>query len=288
MVENRSRKCQTAAMIRLGRNRGGYLGETIDLPQVLRDIRAHAHRLGWRADLMSAESGIELLAFSRPPLGNAAWTPRIYVSSGIHGDEPAGPLAIQRLFQMDAFPPHAWFWCCPCLNPTGFVRGTREAASGHDLNRDYRHRETPEVRAHVAWLQRQPMFDAAFCLHEDWEADGFYVYELNPTDQPSLAKVIVDAVREVCPIDLSTRIDGREAHGAVIRPCLDPVTRPEWPEAFYLIQNKTRLSYTLEAASDYALHVRVCALEAGLRAAFNAVAQTPSRTPESTGTQPPP
>jgi hypothetical protein len=45
--------------------------------------------------------------------------------------------------------------------------------------------------------------------------------------------------------------------------------RPQWPEAVYLVtQNKTRLSYTFEAPSDFPLPVRVAALGAAVRAAL--------------------
>ena len=105
------------------------------------------------------------------------------------------------------------------------------------------------------------------CLHEDWEAHGFYVYEVNPDNRPSLAEKMVAVVRGVCPIDHSPLIDGREARDGIIRPNIDPALRPEWPEAFYLVMHHTRLSYTLEAPSDFPLAVRVAALVAATKAA---------------------
>ncbi|MCX6894994.1 MAG: hypothetical protein NTZ16_05735, partial [Verrucomicrobia bacterium] len=137
-----------------------------------------------------------------------------------------------------------------------------------DLNRDYRHLETEEIAAHVRWLERQPAFDVALCLHEDWESHGFYVYELNPDQKPSLAGKMVEAVAKVCPIDLSSVIEGREAKGGIINPSLDPATRLQWPEAFWLLQHKTRHSCTLEAPSDFPLETRVNALVAGVNAAL--------------------
>ena len=127
---------------------------------------------------------------------------------------------------------------------------------------------TAEVRAHVAWLESQPSFDLAFCLHEDWEAHGFYLYELNPDGRPSCAREMINSVSAVCPVDLSPLIEGRAASGGLINPNLDPNSRPQWPEAFWLLQNKTRQSYTLEAPSDFPLSVRVAALVAATRAAL--------------------
>ncbi len=268
-------------MTRLGRNQGRYFGETIQVDEVLRQIVGAARRHRWTVECLPALAGTSLIALTRPPLQSVPWAPRIYLSSGIHGDEPAGPLALQRLLESDAFPKAAWFWCCPCLNPSGFPRNTRESAEGVDLNRDYRHRRSPEIQTHVAWLERQPVFDLSLCLHEDWEAAGFYVYELNPNGRESLAPVMMASVGDVCPIDLSPLIDGRPAVEGLIRPILDPSTRPEWPEALYLIQNKTRLSYTLEAPSDFQIETRVTALETAVRAALGAFVQPPPESARS-------
>jgi hypothetical protein len=255
---------------RLGKNVGGYFGEIIDIRLLLRDIKAAAQANGWTSEAFYKTGDLELLALHRAPLSAPDSKPptRIYISTGIHGDEPAGPLAVLRLLRENRWPEHTELWICPCLNPTGFVLNTRENDARKDLNRDYRHFETGEVIAHVRWLQRQPNFDVTLCLHEDWESHGFYVYELNPDHRPSQAEKMVKGVAHVCPIDLSPVIEGREAHGGVIRPNLDPSSRPQWPEAFWLIQNKTRQSCTLEAPSDFPLSTRVDALVAGVNAVF--------------------
>ncbi|HKW29582.1 MAG TPA: M14 family metallocarboxypeptidase [Verrucomicrobiae bacterium] len=257
-------------MERLGRNHGGYHGETIDVRAVLRDLETTAQQRGWTSEIFGQQGEFNLLALRRAPpsLRTPHSALRIYLSSGIHGDEPAGPLAALRLLQENHWPPNAELWFCPCLNPVGFVLNRRENPDGKDLNRDYRHWETAEVRAHIAWLERQPRFDLYLCLHEDWESHGFYLYEQNPDQRPALAEKIVEAVRKVCPIDPSEVIENRPAYGGIIRPDLDPNTRPQWAEAFYLIVNKSRLGCTLEAPSDFPLPVRVNALVMGVNAAM--------------------
>ncbi len=257
-------------MQRLNKNKGGYHGETIDIRAVLRDIETAARQHGWTAETFGHQGEFKLLALHRRPPStlNPQLSTKVYLSAGIHGDEPAGPLAALRLLQENHWPANAELRFCPCLNPTGFALNRRENAEGKDLNRDYRHLETAEVRAHIAWLERQPRFDLCLCLHEDWESHGFYVYELNPENRPSLAEGMVARIANVCPIDPSAVIEGREARGGIIRPNLDPQTRPQWAEAFYLIVNKTRLSYTLEAPSDFPMPARVNALVAGVNAAL--------------------
>lgn len=242
---------------RLGRNAGRYHGETIRIGEVLERLAASAVRRGWVADPILDAGDLILPAWIRR---RPHATRRLYLSTGIHGDEPAGPLVAGELVEADQWPEDLEVWLCPCLNPTGFRENRRENAAGIDLNRQYAHLEAEEVRAHVEWLQRQPGFDLAVCLHEDWESNGFYLYELNPDGRPSHAEAMIRAVSSVCPIDLAPEIEGRPAQGGIIRPQSDPLQRPHWPEAFYLLMHKTRLSYTLEAPSDFALAVRVRAL----------------------------
>jgi hypothetical protein len=276
-------------MQRLGKNIRGYSGETIDIHAVQRDCVAAAQAHSWTVEAIHP-APIPMLGLTRRasrhpqhPISAAAPVlhssvaegglqsgdaPRLYISSGIHGDEPAGPLAARRLLQEDAWPPGLDIWLCPCLNPTGFVLNHRENGEGLDLNRQYRAPEAAETLAHVAWLKRQPRFDLCLCLHEDWEAHGFYLYELNTDGLPSLAEAIIGRVAQACPIDHSQTIEGRPAQNGIIRPDLDPRTRPQWPEAFFLITHKTRLSYTLEAPSDFPLTVRVSALVAAVTTAL--------------------
>jgi protein MpaA len=263
-------------MQKLGRNHGRYRGESIDIHAVLADCHAAAGRAGWTTEVFSTAIAPPLVAFHRAPKGvsrgkegmaNLFHAPRrIYLSTGIHGDEPAGPLAIRQLLIEDRWPADAELLICPCLNPTGFPLNQRESAAGVDLNRDYRKPQSAEVRAHLGWLARQGVFDLTICLHEDWESHGFYLYEVNPDGRPSAAPRMISAVEAQCPIDRSAVIEGRPADGGIIRPQIDLAGRPDWPEAFYLITHHTRLSYTLEAPSDFPLGTRVTALTTAVNA----------------------
>src|SRR5688572_20217769 len=144
----------SSSIQRLGRNKNAYLGETIDIRQVLRDDVEAAHKFGWQIEELPVTPGVDLVAFRRHAIGprlKPDTSRKIYISTGIHGDEPAGPLAIRQLMLEDRWPANAEIWVCPCLNPTGFLLNRRESAKGVDLNRDYRHLQTDEIRAHVAW-----------------------------------------------------------------------------------------------------------------------------------------
>ena len=252
-------------MQRLGKNLGGYFGEQIDVSHILDEIEHLAEAHNWTAETFHRTARLRWLALKRT-VSHARR--RVYISAGIHGDEPAGPLAAQQLLRENRWPENAEIVLLPCLNPVGFSQNRRENPLGIDLNRDYLDSRSEEIRAHLAWLKLQPGFDLCFCLHEDWESHGFYIYELNPDRKPSLAETMVAAVAQVCPIDHAEIIEGREAQGGIIRPNLDPRTRPLWPESFWLLQHKTRLSYTLEAPSDFSLETRVKALVTAVQAAL--------------------
>jgi murein peptide amidase A len=258
---------------RLGKNKGRYCGESIDIHAVLQDIEQAIADKSWLCDRIHLESlsgkrKAEFIAYRRG-ISNAKHS--IYLSTGIHGDEPAGPLAVLQLLRENTWPKDTAIWLCPCLNLTGFPENKRENYAGVDLNRDYRHLVTEEIRTHVSWLGQQPNFDVTLCLHEDWESQGFYLFEQNPDSKASFSERIISSVEEICPIDRSPEIEGWPAQNGIIRPGVNPDERPQWPESVYLIKNKTRLAYTLEAPSDFPLNVRVASLVTACRTVLNAL-----------------
>jgi protein MpaA len=255
-------------MERLGKNLGKYLGETIDIRGVLEKVEAVARQCGWAQEIFYDGGDFKLFALHRNSRDEAN-RKRFYISTGIHGDEPAGPVAALKLLQENRWPDNLELWMCPCLNPIGFTLNTRENAKGLDLNRGYLNSVPAEILAHIAWLERQPMFDLCMLLHEDWESRGFYLYEQNPDKRTPFAEKIIEAVEKVCPIDRSEVIEGREARNGIVRPNVDPWSWQNWPEAFYLITHKTRQSYTVEAPSDFPLQTRVAALVAAVNAVIN-------------------
>jgi protein MpaA len=225
-----------------------------------------AAEAGFRRETLGEVNGLALAAYTRRSAGPR---PRVYLSAGIHGDEPAPPWALLRLVQEMFFDDRCTWFICPLLNPTGFVTRTRENHARLDLNRDYKGLKGSEIRAHVHWLQRQPNFDLVICVHEDWEAKGFYLYELNPDNRPSRAPAMIAAARAICPIEPNTVIDGRAiAEPGIIRPVSDPLLREDWPEAIYLRQHHSPLNYTVETPSGLRLEQRIATHCAVLRAAL--------------------
>lgn len=235
-------------------------------PAFLARLEAAARAQGFRVETFGEIAGCPLLALTKRTPGPR---PRVYLSAGIHGDEPAPPLALLELIEAGWFDTRANWFICPLLNPAGFLKRTRENADGVDLNRDYKALRSLEIQAHARWLQRQPNFEITLCVHEDWESTGYYLYELNPSTRFSLAQPMIDAVEKVCPIETATVIDGREiSERGILRPVPDPLLRELWPESIYLRAHHSTLGYTLESPSALPLGVRIAAHGAAIATAI--------------------
>lgn len=187
--------------------------------------------------------------------------PRYCLSTGMHGDEPAGPLALIELLANRALPQSVHWTIFPSLNPYGLAHGIRENAQGLDLNRDYLRLESPEVRAHRSLLEnetRERPFTLYVAFHEDWEAAGFYLYEILEQPTPCLALGILKAVSEVMPLDPGPIIDGHTAHApGYIQHAARPDIPDGWPEAIFHCKLKTVHNYTFETPSTMRLETRI-------------------------------
>ena len=227
-------------------------------------FRESAAAVGFSPTLLAELPAGPLVAWERPVSG-----PRVYLSAGIHGDEPAGPLALLELLREGFFIPSVHWLLCPALNPSGLAALTRENATGIDLNRDYWLRDTAEVMAHALWLDARCSPDLFISLHEDWETTGFYFYEINlHEDQPRRARRILDSVSPWFPPEPGPEIDGHEAREpGWIDHAAEPDLPEGWPEAIYLAKMGCPISFTFETPSHAPLPRRVAAHVAAVKAA---------------------
>lgn len=105
---------------------------------------------------------------------------RLAVFAGIHGDEPAGTLALLRLARdLERLPTLAHGYALflyPACNPTGLVAGTRHNHRGLDLNREFWWGSVqPEVRLLESELWMHA-FHGLITLHSDDTSPGVYGY----------------------------------------------------------------------------------------------------------------
>lgn len=224
-----------------------------------------AEAAGFVAQILAETQTGNLMAWEKPGMGRC-----VYLSSGIHGDEPAGPLAMLVLLKSGAFGGDGHWMLCPALNPTGLAAGNRENGEGQDLNRDYRAQEHEETRAHVAWLENRRVPDLFLSLHEDWESTGFYFYEINcGEDQPERARAILNAVAPWFPPEPSAQVDGHEVREQGWIDHIPEADLPEsWPEAIYVAKRGCPLSFTFETPSGAELAARVSAHVAAVQQAL--------------------
>jgi hypothetical protein len=255
----------------LGSGTMSYLGPALEVAAFFADLPPAAAAAGFAIEQYGEAACWPLLALKRPAA--SAEAPLIYLSAGIHGDEPAGPLALLQLLRENFFGDRHHWLICPALNPGGLAARTRENPAGIDVNRDYREPKSPEAKQHRDFLERQAgvfggRLALSVLLHEDWESKGFYMYELNRTANPLIGPAVLAAVEPICGVDHSPTIEGMAAHeGLITRPVADFADRPLWPEALWLVVQRTDRNMTLEAPSAQELEKRVAALCAAVRTA---------------------
>ena len=226
----------------------------MDCRAFLRDWSAAAAACGFDSEVFAEVEGYALPASVRGGEGKLA----IYLSSGMHGDEPAGPQALLELMQARFFDDRFHWMICPVLNPTGLAAGTRENSRGIDQNRDYKSCQAPEVCAHISWLRKQRLPSVFLSLHEDWESSGFYYYEINLGVEAPERERLMEAVAPYFPPEPASVIDDHEVTGpGWIFHSEHPDLPDGWPEAIYLARAGCPLSLTFETPSSLPLERRV-------------------------------
>ena len=188
---------------------------------------------------------------------------KIWVNAGTHGDEPAGvEAALRMLEEWDReLYPATQLLVTPCLNPYGYVHDQRENAQGVDANWAFKRDDVPEVGVVKQIIQER--FDAIIDLHEDWESDGYYLYE-QIRDRNALGPGITERVSPHCPINGRPEIEGEIALGGVIHPDLELQKRKCGKGVpVEVFKRATNHQITLESPSGFPIDARV---EAHLKA----------------------
>lgn len=184
--------------------------------------------------------------------------PQLYLSAGIHGDEPAAPEALLAWCERRAGAlKRCGLLIFPCLNPWGLRHNSRNDAQGRDLNRGYHRHDIPVIGAQKEIIRGRG-FDAAVMLHEDFDARGIYLYEI-PGPRPYWGERLLAAASRHLPRESRSRVEGRRCVGGLIRVRVKPETMPEHPEAFFLRFGHTSRSITVETPSEFSMTARVAA-----------------------------
>ncbi len=220
---------------------------------------------GWRAVARAVRSRLQPFALAgKLPLyylrtGAVTDANTIYISAGIHGDEAAGPAALLAWAEKQAasLREHP-FLLFPCLNPWGLINNSRYDEKGRDLNRTFAAKRPPTPVRELLRLIEGQRFALSLTLHEDYDATGFYVYEVMRR-APFWGEDILRAARPLIAIDARATIDGRHARSGLVRRQFKPHRFPEMPESIYLHKRHSYRTFTTETPSEFALETRIAA-----------------------------
>jgi murein peptide amidase A len=224
-----------------------------DYKFLIRRWSSLAHKARLKGSVFCKVEEFDLHYFASPALSNSAG---IYLSAGIHGDEPA---TTEGLYQW------AELYCSvlrevpvmvfPCLNPWGLIHNRRTDSENRDLNRCYHLDTIPRIQAQKEVL-RGRRFQLAMCLHEDYDAQGAYLYEIRKK-LTTFGRELLAAAGYYVPIDSRATIEGRRADQGWIARKVNLKKFPVIAEAIYLAANHSERTITAETPSEYDLSARV-------------------------------
>jgi len=199
--------------------------------------------------------------FNGPPGGGDPI--RLGVFAGIHGDEPAGVLALVRFLRDLAQTPELAagyrIFAYPICNPTGFEDNTRQSRQGKDLNREFwQASEEPEV-----YLLEQELwtheFHGIISLHSDDTSEGLYGFVNGPDLSKDLLEPSLWAAERFLHRNTRLMIDGFRARRGLIDGGYSGILSPP-PEA-----KPVPFQLTFETPAHAPLHLQVEADVAALR-----------------------
>ncbi len=231
-----------------------------DVRALLKGWRRAVRGTDFRMRTLGEKDGHPLVVIFRHR--DVADCPGFYVSTGIHGDEAAAPWGLLKWFESGGHRslgnrPVAFF---PCLNPLGLKENQRGDGEGRDLNRIFDQETVSPVAEVRAWVEGCSRFRLAVCLHEDYDAQGAYLYDLNRDgDDHSGRALLLRSVNRRIPVDGRGWIDGRRSdQGVIFRRRLDRRRIPGLPEAVYLfLERHAERTVTFETPSEFSLLDRV-------------------------------
>ena len=115
-------------------------------------------------------------------------------------------------------------------------------------------------------------FRCAMCLHEDYDAQGVYLYEVRPAHEKAIGPELLAAAGYYVPVDLRKTIEGRRAEQGWISRAIRRKNYPLVPEALFLAFTHSERTITVETPSEYDIGARVLAQIAIIQRATELVA----------------
>jgi len=232
-----------------------HYGQVHDYKLLIKKWRALVRKNGWKIKKIaeSADMPIYEVFSGKEDSGNL-----VYFSAGIHGDEPASVWALYSWFEMQSEShDELSFMIFPCLNPFGLINNIRFDSDGDDLNRSWGSTEKSLI-SQIIERTKPFSFSMAINLHEDYDANGIYLYEsLDGKMRDDLALQILTSGSKYIPVDSRKKIEGRWSKNGIIRPSPSSLPKEGLPEAAFLQRGKAKRTLVLETPSEYDLRQRI-------------------------------
>lgn len=255
------------------------LRERREVSSLWRRVPVQAGRAGnlFECDLgqfrhCGAAFGLQKFVFIGSSYGDL-WL-RLGIFAGIHGDEPAGSLAlvelIEELHDNPLLAQGLELHIYPVCNPSGYEDGTRWARGGPDLNREFwKNSSEPEVSILENEIRRL-RFDGLVSIHADDTTDGVYGYVGGDVLTRNLLEPALVAASEFLPRCRNPLIDGWSASDAIIQEHYEGILRA--PES----QHPHPFEIIFETLGLASVDLQVSACRAALLAIFTAALQVRS------------
>lgn len=200
----------------------------------------------------------------------------ILLTAAIHGNEPAGALALTQFCNKHLHNYTTDFSFCiyPCLNPHGFDHSTRGNFNNANLNREFKpDTQEPEIGFIKNTLKDSYIF--TMDLHETLpitqsttgeepngnNPDGFFLWELCDNKEKRIGQKIIDNVTHTnLPICTWKNIYDDSAHNGVIsypEGCGTPAYASDTVFDMHLKTYYTNHAFTIETPINYSLEQRI-------------------------------
>jgi hypothetical protein len=226
-----------------------------DYKHLVQQWKALAKRAGLRMKAFAKAGDWPVYAVETPVSNTDAPMAWRYLSAGVHGDEAAAPWGLLQWAEANVrrlrYEPFLIF---PALNPIGLMLNTRTDDRGVDINRAFNSPDDPLISGWRTVVGSRHLA-IGLCLHEDYDGQGCYLYELTrlPT---SIGPAILRDTSTVIPTDPRASIDGRRAKNGVLARRVPPVL-PGHPEAIVLHYLGAPIALTFESPSEFCLTDRI-------------------------------
>lgn len=231
-----------------------------DYAFLVRRWQALAKRAGLKMRAFAKEGEHSVFAITTQKLNSEPKSensnPGIYMSAGVHGDEPAPVWALLQWAEENITRlQEQHFLIFPCMNPHGLINNTRVDHRGVDLNRTFQDAKEPLIGEWMKLVSNR-CFAIGLHLHEDFDGHGIYLYELNHKTALIGHRILEDC-SAVIPIDQRAKMDGRKAdRGLIVRRRLSKKI-PGLPEAIALYHLGAPVALTFESPSEFSLTDRI-------------------------------